>query len=117
MNLFKAKEVLYNTQHEPEIAEAIETVLDMADRFQRALALASRIIYEENDCPFTWVQVSWRECGRQNCGHNGSECWQRYFRERARTEKICRICGYTEDSTGLKCTWNEDDLCNRCAEK
>lgn len=117
MNFKQAKETLYNTQHEPEVAEAIGIVLDMAERLQRALALASRTIYDKDDCPFTCVSVSWPECGKPSCGYRGPECWQRYFRERARTEKICRVCGYTEDNAGLECTWVEDDLCNRCAEK
>jgi hypothetical protein len=117
MNYRQAKEILYNTQHDPEIAEAVGIVMDMADRLQRSLALACRRIYAENDCPATCVPMPWPECGRQSCGYRGPECWQRYYREKARTEQVCRVCGYTEDNAGLKCTWVEDDLCSRCAEK
>ncbi len=117
MNFKQAKEVIYNAKLEPNAAEAVGVLMDMAERLQRALALASRTIFDKDDCPFSYFPVSWPECGRQNCGYKGPECWQRYFRERARTDRICRVCGYTEDNAGLECTWVEDDLCSRCAEK
>jgi hypothetical protein len=117
MNSKQAKEILYNTKHDPDVAEAVGTILDMAERLQRALALASRQIYAENDCPATCHPMPWPECGKPICGRRGPECWQRFLRERARNERVCRICGYTDKSDGLKCTWVEDDICSRCVEK
>lgn len=117
MNFKHAKEIIYSSRLDAEVAEAVGVVMDMAERLQRALALSSRTIYDKDDCPFSCIPVSWPECGKQSCGFTGPECWQRYFREKARTEQICRVCGYTEDNPGLECTWVEEDLCSRCAEK
>lgn len=120
MNYKTAKETLCNTQLAPEVLQAVEIILDTASRFQRALALASRYIDDRDDCPFCNLPENmqvWKECGQSACGRIGPECWQRYFRERARSERVCRVCGYTDDSTGLKSEWVEDDLCNRCAER
>jgi len=120
MNYKAAKEILCNAQLAPEVLQAVEVILDTSARFQRALALASRYIDTGDDCPFCNVLPNmqvWKECGRSVCGHIGPECWQRYFRERSRSEQVCRVCGYTDDSEALKSEWVEDDLCNRCAER
>lgn len=116
MNFRTAKETLNNTRLDPDIAEAIGVILDTTERLQKALALASRTIFDWNDCPATSVGLLWTECGKNICGRRGPECWQRYLRERARSDQICRVCGYTDDNAGLRCTWVEADLCSRCAE-
>lgn len=119
MNYKTARETLYNTQLEPFVAQAVGLVLDTADRLQRALALASRTIDDYLDCPFSNLAKNmqvWRECGKSACGHTGPECWQRYFRERARSEQICRVCGCTENNAFKDgCDWAEPDLCSVCA--
>ncbi len=120
MNYKTAKEMLCRIQLEPDVAQAVGIILDTSARFQRALALASRFIDDRHDCPFCNLPENlqaWKECGQSVCRHIGPECWQRYFRERARSEKVCRVCGYTDDSAGLKSEWVEDDLCSRCADR
>lgn len=121
MNYKTARETLYNTQLEPSVAQAVGIVLDTVDRFQKALALASRFMDDYFNCPFSNLPENmgvWKECGKSACGHTGSECWQRYFRERARSEQICRVCGCTENNACEGgCSWVEPDLCSACARK
>ena len=121
MNYKAAKETLYNTQLEPLVAQAVGVLLDTADRLQRALALASHMVDDYSNCPFCFFPENWAgwpECAKTICGYKGPECWQRYFRERARSEQICRVCGCTQDNACEGgCSWEEPDLCSSCAAK
>jgi len=84
-----------------------------------AFALACRILEDFLGLP-TELDADELECqgGAEAHGDRpGWACWQEYLLEITKTERICRICGCTQNNTCLGgCWWVDVDLCSSCAE-
>lgn len=82
---------------------------DEKNKLQKGFALACRFIGDN--------------FGSANLGSNDEDgeellTWQEYFIDIAENEKVCRVCGCTENNACLcGCYWVEEDLCSACAKE
>lgn len=104
--------ITYNMKSYQKIADE-----DINRRNQHALALACRI-FCEIACPdeVTEMVCHYRNLKDGSCTKEDPwECWMAYLLSRASAEKICRVCGCTQDNACPGgCYWVEDDLCSSC---
>ena len=90
--------------------------------YQKAFALACRFLADSIGCPAIYISdINFSECNGESeqCENKALwKCWQRYFREKVKSEQVCRVCGCTEgNACPGGCWWIEDDLCSECARK
>jgi len=118
------------------IAEALNMALDALEHkqltkkaienpqlIQRAFALACRILGDELFCPSALFNIVWVECEgeTEQCGDRDVwKFWQKYINETVASERVCRVCGCTEnnacvDANHCTCSWTVEDLCSSCA--
>lgn len=92
-----------------------------SEKMQKEFALACRFLADTFGCPAHAVNPEFPECNGEadKCRDVDQwECWQRYFRERAENEQVCRVCGCTWDNACPGgCWWAEEDLCSACVGK
>ena len=93
---------------------------------QRRFALACRILADGTGlCPQNIFETGWEECVGEveKCGdHDMWKCWQKFINETVESERVCRVCGCTENNACIGrddaqdcCSWIEEDLCSACA--
>lgn len=93
---------------------------------QRCFALACRILADGTGlCPQNIFETGWGECVGEveKCGdHDMWKCWQKFINETVEVERVCRVCGCTENNACIGkddakdcCSWIEEDLCSACA--
>jgi hypothetical protein len=103
-----------------KLREEMERVKEERDDYQKAFALACRILDDSaGQCPAVIYHTGWDECNGETeaCGDGPMwGCWQRYIRERVANEGVCRVCGCTEDNACQPdgSYWVEEDLCSAC---
>ena len=85
-----------------------------------AFALACRILEDFLGLPITESNAPWPD-GQSETEASGDRpgwaCWQEYLLELTQTERVCRVCGCTQNNACLGgCWWVDVDLCSSCAE-
>ena len=109
------KNPLHYTHKEHLDALALaETAMKSFEQYEKAFALACRFMADN-------IEVDWPECNSENaqCGDREQyECWKKYFKEIVANERVCKVCGCTNDNACKGgCSWVAADLCSHCAEK
>ena len=93
---------------------------------QRRFALACRILADGTGlCPQNIFETGWEECDGEadECGDRDMwKCWQKFINETVESERVCRVCGCSENNACIGrddaqdcCSWIEEDLCSACA--
>lgn len=100
-----------------------ETAMKSFGQYEKAFALACRFMADNiAECPAACdKELDWPECNSENeqCGDREQyECWQKYFKEIVAGERVCKVCGCTNDNACKGgCSWVTADLCSHCADK
>ena len=108
-------ESLQRERQEPEPQQSL----------QQRFALACRILADGSGlCPQNIFETGWEECDGEadECGDRDMwKCWQKFINETVEVERVCRVCGCTEnnacfgrDDAQECCSWIEEDLCSAC---
>lgn len=110
------------TDKEIEEADIVAKMEEEIKELQKMFALACRTLSDTVGCPQMYIE----DVDIPDCDENGEECrkedqwecWQRYIREKVKSEDVCRVCGCTwNNACPGGCWWVEEDLCSSCAEK
>lgn len=111
----------------PYLLDLVESLQREEPPLQQCFALACRILADTTGiCPQNVFETGWGECEgeAEQCGDRDMwKCWQKFINETIADERVCRVCGCTEnnactgkgDNEHICCYWIEEDLCSACA--